>query len=118
MIGMKQDGAIALVTFDVIVSIVMTSLFIWPLLRAHFHNSDLKHIARRSVIAASIALSTSCVNITVLAVMHGVELGWVCLACWEADVMDSMEELYNGDASGSNPKLQDVNLKESRKTEM
>lgn len=87
MIGFRLDGVIILVTFDVVVSILMTGLFIWPLARTHFHSPQLRHIARRSVTAAVIVLGTSCINITVLASMNGQERGWICLASWEADVL-------------------------------
>ncbi|GJE97736.1 hypothetical protein PsYK624_139570 [Phanerochaete sordida] len=87
MIGFRLDGVIILVVFDVVVSILMTSLFIWPLARTRFHSSQLRHIARRSVTAATIVLGTSCVNITVLAALNGQERGWICLASWEGDVL-------------------------------
>ncbi|EKM54183.1 uncharacterized protein PHACADRAFT_96330 [Phanerochaete carnosa HHB-10118-sp] len=85
-IGFRLDGVIILIAYDVIVSILMTSLFVWPLVRTQFQSAQLRHIARRSVTAAAIVLGTSCVNITVLAALHGQEPGWICLASWEADV--------------------------------
>ncbi|KIP11552.1 hypothetical protein PHLGIDRAFT_124706 [Phlebiopsis gigantea 11061_1 CR5-6] len=86
MIGFRLSGAIPLLVYDICVSILLTGLFIWPLVRMQFHNQQLQHIARRSVIAASLVLSVSCVNIVVLAAMHGRERGFICLLTWEADV--------------------------------
>ena len=78
-----------------IISVTMTSLFIWPLVRHSFRHSQLRHIARRSVTAASIALTTSCANISVLAAMGGVEYGWLLLLFWEADVSTPPLALYS-----------------------
>lgn len=64
----------------------MTCLFIWPLIRHSLRHSHLRYIALRSVIAASVALSISCVNISVLVGFGGIEFGWLCLLCWEGDV--------------------------------
>lgn len=64
----------------------MTSLFICPLLRNKFRHSYLRDMAKRSVIAACIALSVSCVNISILAAAGGTSAGGVLLACWEGDV--------------------------------
>lgn len=104
MIGFRLDGVIILIAFDAyalpfllhhlrsswpvnsIVSVLMTGLFIWPLLRTRLGSPQLKHIARRSVIAAFVVLGTSCVNITVLCALNGQECGWICLVSWEGDV--------------------------------
>ena len=64
----------------------MTCLFIFPLIRNSLRHSHLRRIALRSVIAASIALSVSCVNISILVGFGGVEFGWLCLLLWEGDV--------------------------------
>lgn len=64
----------------------MTSLFICPLLRNSFRHSHLRDMARRSVVAAFIALAVSCANIIVLAAAGGSSVGGILLACWEGDV--------------------------------
>ncbi|KAG6830881.1 hypothetical protein H0H92_014246 [Tricholoma furcatifolium] len=62
-------------------------MFLWPLTRPEVINTSVKRISIRTLIAACIALTTSTVNIVVLAVMKGSELGWVCLGSCTADVV-------------------------------
>jgi len=55
-------------------------------MRSSFRNNRVKHLAVRTLWSALIALTTSCVNILVLTLMHGRQLGWVCLASCGTDV--------------------------------
>ena len=41
--------------------------------------------------SSSIALITSCINVLVLIMMHGRQLGWVCLGSCSADVSFTAE---------------------------
>ncbi|KAF7793963.1 hypothetical protein EIP86_005087 [Pleurotus ostreatoroseus] len=88
-LGLKLEGAILLVVFDVVISVTMTSLFIYPLLRNTFHHSYLRDIAKRSVCAASIALVISVINIASLAAIGGTGYGGIVLACWQGDALVS-----------------------------
>lgn len=67
-------------------SILLTSLFVSPLVRARVRGAQLRNTARRSITAAAIVLITSAGNISVLAAMHGKERGWLLLITWEGDV--------------------------------
>ena len=69
-----------------IISILLTSLFVVPLWRHKFHSTQLKRTARRSVIAATVTLTTSCVNISLLAGRGGIEEGLMFVTTWECDV--------------------------------
>ncbi|CAE6440531.1 unnamed protein product [Rhizoctonia solani] len=46
----------------------------------------IKKMAMRTLVAAFAALTTSTINIAVLTIMHGQQLGWVCLGSCGADV--------------------------------
>ncbi|KAH9942442.1 uncharacterized protein BXZ73DRAFT_74699 [Epithele typhae] len=54
---------------------------------AHIRPSAVRTTAVRSVRTAAIALTTSCINILVLTLEHGQQLGWVCLASCGTDVV-------------------------------
>ena len=68
------------------VNAFLTGLFLWPVMRSSFRNNRVKRLAVRTLWSALIALTTSCVNILVLTLMHGRQLGWVCLASCGTDV--------------------------------
>ena len=61
-------------------------LFLWPVMRKSLKDDGVKRIAVRTSWSALIGLTTSCVNILVLTLMHGRQLGWVCLISCGADV--------------------------------
>ena len=68
------------------VNAFLTGLFLWPVARSSFRNNRIKRLAVRTLWSALIALTTSCVNILILTLMHGRQLGWVCLGSCGADV--------------------------------
>ena len=68
------------------VTAFLTGMFLWPVMRNAFQNNRARRLAVRTLWAALIALTTSCVNILVLTLMHGRQLGWVCLASCGTDV--------------------------------
>lgn len=56
-----------------------------PLVRPAFcHGIVVSHLL--VLRAAGVALTTSCVNILILTIMHGQQLAWVCLASCGTDV--------------------------------
>ena len=58
-----------------------------------------------SISASVAALTTSTVNIALLTVMHGKQLGWVCLSSCGTDVSTSSTSLYfpfTHDSAGRN----------------
>ncbi|KAI0675172.1 hypothetical protein C8Q78DRAFT_966025 [Trametes maxima] len=69
------------------VNVFLTSLFVWPLLNRQINAPRLRRVAIRTLWAAAVALTTSCVNILVLTIMHGQQLAWVCLASCGTDVV-------------------------------
>jgi len=86
-IGLKKSASIALLTYDFFINAFLTGLFLWPVTRSSFLNVRVKRLAVRTLWSALIALTTSCVNILVLTLMHGRQLGWVCLGSCGTDVI-------------------------------
>jgi len=85
IIGLKPYASISLLTYDLFINVLMTSLFVIPILRHKFVNHNLRSIARRTLVASGVALTTSTVNILVLAILQGHEKAWICLASCSAD---------------------------------
>ncbi|KDN51862.1 hypothetical protein RSAG8_00413, partial [Rhizoctonia solani AG-8 WAC10335] len=77
VIGLKRLASLTLLIYDLYINIFLTGLFIWPLARSKLINPRLKSVAVRTLVAASAALTTSTLNIAILTVMDGRQLGWV-----------------------------------------
>ncbi|KAK2021079.1 hypothetical protein LX32DRAFT_714142 [Colletotrichum zoysiae] len=96
-IGMQKVSMIPLISFDAVVNIYLTILFLIPLksLYSFKHcsttpaNARLRTVACRTFIGALCTLTSSIVNLTVLMVLDG-EPGWVCLMCCNSDVLFSV----------------------------
>ncbi|KAK1970329.1 hypothetical protein LY78DRAFT_260618 [Colletotrichum sublineola] len=95
-IGMQKVSMIPLISFDAVVNIYLTILFLIPLKRLYSFkhcsktpaNTRLRNVALRTFIGALCTLTSSVVNLTVLMVLGG-EPGWVCLMCCNSDVLFS-----------------------------
>ncbi|KAI5117367.1 hypothetical protein M0805_002480 [Coniferiporia weirii] len=86
IIGLATFGAIPVIIYDFLVNISLTVMFLWALYREKNISVRLRRLARRTAIASAVALSISCVNLLVLVILHGRQLGWVCLASCASDV--------------------------------
>ncbi|KAF8610589.1 hypothetical protein BDV93DRAFT_517688 [Ceratobasidium sp. AG-I] len=86
VIGLKRLASLSLLIYDLYINVFLTAMFIWPLARSKLINPRLRSVASRTLIAAFAALTTSTVNIAILTVMHGQQLGWVCLGSCGTDV--------------------------------
>ncbi|KAI9060315.1 hypothetical protein FKP32DRAFT_1578519, partial [Trametes sanguinea] len=71
VIGLTRSSSLVLLTYDLFVNIFLTSLFVWPLFHRKFNTSRIRRVAIRTLWAATVALTTSCINILVLTIMHG-----------------------------------------------
>ncbi|KAF9078373.1 hypothetical protein BDP27DRAFT_1309489 [Rhodocollybia butyracea] len=87
IIGLQRYSSFTLLAYDLLINVVLTVLFLWPVLRANLANPRLKSVAIRTLVASAVALTTSTVNILVLSLLHGHERGWVCLGSCGADVI-------------------------------
>ncbi|KAF8989141.1 hypothetical protein BDZ89DRAFT_1087484 [Hymenopellis radicata] len=93
IIGLKRYSTIMLLTysaqndrltlFNRYINVFLTSLFLYPLLRCNMNPC-----------AACVALTTSTVNMVVLTIMKGHQLGWVCLGSCGTDVVFNALALF------------------------
>ncbi|KAG8680652.1 hypothetical protein FRC09_018066 [Ceratobasidium sp. 395] len=110
IIGLKRLASLSLLIYDLYINVFLTAMFIWPLARSKLINPRLKAVATRTLVAAFAALTTSTLNIAILTVMHGQQLGWVCLGSCGTDVTVNAIVLFwvtsptsSGAASHSGP---------------
>ncbi|KXJ87460.1 hypothetical protein Micbo1qcDRAFT_215832 [Microdochium bolleyi] len=93
IIGMQRVAMIPLITFDLIVNVYLTILFLLPLRNLHKirhiqrnpANERLRTVAFRTFIGAVATTISSIVNLSVLMALDG-EPGWVCLMCCNVDI--------------------------------
>jgi hypothetical protein len=76
------------------INVLLTALFVAPLLRAQLVSTSLQRLAMRTLAAASAALLTSAANMALLTGLRGHERGWACLASCGADVLVNAIALY------------------------
>ncbi|TFK36647.1 hypothetical protein BDQ12DRAFT_686276 [Crucibulum laeve] len=87
VIGMRRLASIPLLVYDLYVNVFLTFMFLWPLVRSKLLSSGVRRLAVRTFVAALVALTTSTVNMAVLIVLKGRELGWVFIGACGADVI-------------------------------
>ncbi|KAJ7111791.1 hypothetical protein C8R44DRAFT_882844 [Mycena epipterygia] len=116
VLGVRPTASLPLLSYDLYINVLLTALFSWPLLRSKHSSARLRRVATRTLFASAVALSTSTVNITVLTIMKGHELGWVCLTSCGTDVIFNAAALFwvtggtsqaSLSASGANRQLSD-----------
>ncbi|KAJ7643592.1 hypothetical protein FB45DRAFT_895508 [Roridomyces roridus] len=87
VIGLKPTASLPLLCYDLCINILLTGLFLWPIIRSAHSSTRLRRVAMRTLVASGAALTTSTINIGVLTALKGRQLGWVCLASCGADVV-------------------------------
>ena len=99
-----------------------SSLFLYPLYRSHKLTAPLRKLSIRTLWAALVALLTSAANIAILTLLHGQELGWVCLGSCTADVTVNALALFFVTGSYDDPPPQkpidNVSVPVSRRSAM
>ncbi|KIO34176.1 hypothetical protein M407DRAFT_17083 [Tulasnella calospora MUT 4182] len=100
VIGLRKGASLSLLCYDLAMTAILTTLFVYPLLRSKV-SPRLRQVASRTLVASTAALVTSCANIAVLTVLHGKELGWVCLSSCGADVTINALAIYVVSSPGS-----------------
>ncbi|KAK7184371.1 hypothetical protein PSPO01_09405 [Paraphaeosphaeria sporulosa] len=97
IVGMKRIAMIPLLSFEILVNVYLTSLFILPVLKTssfrHNISVALRAIARRTFLCSCATLTSSVVNITILMALQG-EPGWICMMCCNADILFSVLVLH------------------------
>ncbi|KIM84333.1 hypothetical protein PILCRDRAFT_781610 [Piloderma croceum F 1598] len=92
--GVDLFASVPLLSYDLYVSVFLTSLFLWPLVKTGRIDPLLRRVAKRTLLAAAVSLTTSTANVLVLTLQHGKELGWVCLGSCGADVLCNALALF------------------------
>ncbi|KAK5997008.1 hypothetical protein PT974_02357 [Cladobotryum mycophilum] len=96
VIGMRSIAMIPLISFDAVVNVYLTILFLIPLKNMYSFkhmprtkaNVRLRTVAFRTFIGSLCTLTSSIVNLSVLMALNG-EPGWVCLMCCNSDILFS-----------------------------
>nr|GAT44290.1 predicted protein [Mycena chlorophos] len=94
VLGLRPSSSIPLLSYDLYINLLLTALFIFPILRSTHITPQMRGVALRTLMAAGVALTTSTVNIAVLTLMKGRELGWVCLDSCGTDVIFNAAALF------------------------
>ncbi|ORY00878.1 hypothetical protein BCR34DRAFT_494304 [Clohesyomyces aquaticus] len=97
IIGMQKISMIPLISFDVLINVYMTLLFLIPLRKLYSYqnskNTSLHKVALRTFLGSCATLISSVANLTILMVLKG-EPGWICLMCCNADILFSVLVLH------------------------
>jgi len=93
-IGVKTTSTITVLSFEIFIDIFLTALFVWPLLRMDSQQSLVRRLGIRSIWATSVGMASLCVNLTILIVSRGSEIGWVCLGWCSADIVVNAVVLF------------------------
>ncbi|ATY64000.1 hypothetical protein A9K55_004050 [Cordyceps militaris] len=96
IIGMQSISMIPLISFDAVVNVYLTILFLIPLKNLYSFknmpethvNARLRTVAFRTFVGSCCTLLSSIVNLSVLMALNG-EPGWVCLLCCNLDILFS-----------------------------
>ncbi|KAF5360029.1 hypothetical protein D9758_007589 [Tetrapyrgos nigripes] len=85
IIGLKIFANIALLSYDIYMTLFFTALFVWPLMRTEFNSPHIRRVARRTLISSAVALVISTVNIAIATFMIDLP-GWFCLLSYSVDI--------------------------------
>ncbi|KAG8814860.1 hypothetical protein FRC17_000943, partial [Serendipita sp. 399] len=94
VIGLQRGSSLTMLLIDLVVNVLLTGMFVWPLWNSHMLSPNLRRVASRTLVASAAALAISATNMTVLTVLHGRELGWICLASCSTDVVVNAMVLF------------------------
>lgn len=86
MIGTRNSVTMTVLFVDLAVNALLTSLFLVPLVRRSKLTPQVREVAVRNLIAATICFFSSIANMVALTVLHGHEVAWVCFASCSADI--------------------------------
>ncbi|KAI4781964.1 hypothetical protein E4T52_03101 [Aureobasidium sp. EXF-3400] len=88
VIGMKRRALVPLITFDVLLNVYRTSLFLHPLRKCYSFkqgkNSLMRTLVLRTFVGSCATLIMSVVNLSVLTILDG-EPGYICLCLCNLD---------------------------------
>ncbi|EUC57583.1 transmembrane protein, putative [Rhizoctonia solani AG-3 Rhs1AP] len=94
VIGTNQPSSIFLLAYDMCINLLLTGMFVVPLIRAKIRSVWLRTVAMRSTVATVIALLTTSVNFVVLYILDGSEAIWICFGGCTVDIVIGSVVLY------------------------
>ncbi|KAI0047745.1 hypothetical protein FA95DRAFT_1189152 [Auriscalpium vulgare] len=109
IIGLKPYSSIPLLSYDLYINVFLNALFVWPVLRSNtrMSNPRVRRVAIRTLVASTVALTTSAANMIALTILKGEELGWVCVGSCGADVILNAVALFwatnHGESQSNGP---------------
>ncbi|CAD0029735.1 unnamed protein product, partial [Aureobasidium pullulans] len=90
VIGMKRKALVPLITFDVLLNVYLTSLFLHPLRQCYSFktgtNSRMRTLVFRTFVGSCATLVMSVVNLSILTILDG-EPGYICLCLCNLDII-------------------------------
>ncbi|KAI4760196.1 hypothetical protein E4T51_06765 [Aureobasidium sp. EXF-12344] len=90
VIGMKRRALVPLITFDIVLNVYLTSLFLHPLRQCYTFKQGTKSSMRilvvRTFVGSCATLLMSVVNLSVLTILDG-EPGYICLCLCNLDIL-------------------------------
>ncbi|KAF9533889.1 hypothetical protein CPB83DRAFT_413614 [Crepidotus variabilis] len=108
VIGLKPFGSIPLLVYDVYISLFLTFMFLFPLMRSKLMSTGVRRLAVRTLIAAFVSVVTSTANVVVLMLLKGRERGWVNLGACAGDILVNAVAIFW--VSGSRSSQQSATL--------
>ncbi|KAE9410088.1 hypothetical protein BT96DRAFT_466631 [Gymnopus androsaceus JB14] len=94
VIGLKPYATLSLIAYDISLNVFLTTMFLWPLWTSHLMSPRLRSVAKRTLYGATTSLLSSTINIVILVLLGGDELGWICLSSCVTDVMINSFALF------------------------
>lgn len=90
IIGMKTIPICILLSLEVLTSVYLTALFLFPLRKLYSFKvakkPALRSMAKRTIIGSGVMIVVNLLNIGAVAILDG-EKAWICLTCCNADSM-------------------------------
>ncbi|THY39373.1 hypothetical protein D6C97_10345, partial [Aureobasidium pullulans] len=97
VIGMKRKALVPLITFDVLLNVYLTSLFLHPLRQCYSFktgtNSRMRTLVFRTFVGSCATLVMSVVNLSILTILDG-EPGYICLCLCNLDILFTVIVLH------------------------
>lgn len=116
VIGLRAIATYPLIIQDVCVNVYLALRFMIQIARDEWKNPKLYSLAVRSLFSSVAALVTSLVNMVMLTVLHGHQLGWVCLGSCGLDVFLNAVILYYITSRRANENLDGATFPITRKS--
>jgi hypothetical protein len=86
VIGSGNSVTLIILLVDIGVNVLLTSLFLVPLMRVTLFSPQVRKVAVRNFIASTLCFLSSVANLAALAALHGHEVAWLCVSSCSVDI--------------------------------